>query len=98
MDAVGDGRTQRATPNARQPALKPILLTRSAARVDRRRPHPTSSISHLTTMSGFDANRVYSVAVHDAAEPQSIEQPSEIERMLFEFLLQYRVGGEFIYR
>ena len=49
-------------------------------------------------MSGFDANRVYSVTVHDAPEPQGIEQPSEIERMLFEFLLQYRIGGEFIYR
>lgn len=49
-------------------------------------------------MSGFDANRVYSVAVHDAAEPQGIEQPSDVERMLFEFLLQYRIGGEFIYR
>ncbi|KLO20460.1 MCM-domain-containing protein [Schizopora paradoxa] len=49
-------------------------------------------------MSGFDANRVYSVTVHDAPEPQGIEQPSEVERMLFEFLLQYRIGGEFIYR
>ncbi|KAH8120608.1 MCM-domain-containing protein [Phellopilus nigrolimitatus] len=49
-------------------------------------------------MSGFDANRVFSVAVHDAPPSQSLEQPAEVERMLLEFLLQYRVGGEFIYR
>jgi DNA replication licensing factor MCM5 len=49
-------------------------------------------------MSGFDANRVYSVAVHDAPPPQGVEQPSEVERLLQEFLLQYRVGGEFVYR
>lgn len=49
-------------------------------------------------MSGFDADRVYSIAVHDAADPVSPEKPSETERLFLEFLLQYRVGGEFIYR
>ena len=49
-------------------------------------------------MSGYDANRIYSVSVHNPPPAQNIDQPAEIERMLFEFLLQYRVGGEFIYR
>lgn len=49
-------------------------------------------------MSGFDANRTFSVSVHDAPAPQRVEQPAETERMLLDFLLQYRVGGEFIYR
>lgn len=49
-------------------------------------------------MSGFDADRVYSVAVHDPTEPVGPEKPSETERLLQEFLLQYRVGGDFIYR
>lgn len=49
-------------------------------------------------MSGFDADRVYSVAVHDAPEAVSPDKPSETERLLQEFLLQYRVGGDFIYR
>ena len=49
-------------------------------------------------MSGFDANRVYSVTVHDAAPPQNLELPAETERLLSDFLLQFRVGGEFIYR
>lgn len=49
-------------------------------------------------MSGFDADRVYSVAVHDAPDPVAPEKPSETEKLFLEFLLQYRVGGEFIYR
>lgn len=49
-------------------------------------------------MSGYDANRIFSVAVHDAPPPQDLDKPAEAERMLLDFLLQYRVGGEFIYR
>lgn len=49
-------------------------------------------------MSGFDADRVYSVSVHDVADPSSPETPSQAEKLLLDFLLQYRVGGEFIYR
>jgi DNA replication licensing factor MCM5 len=49
-------------------------------------------------MSGFDADRIYSVAVHDPSDAISPEKPSEAERLLQEFLLQYRVGGDFIYR
>ncbi|OSX67840.1 hypothetical protein POSPLADRAFT_1043031 [Postia placenta MAD-698-R-SB12] len=49
-------------------------------------------------MSGFDADRVYSVSVHDVPEPTGPESPSQTERLLLDFLLQYRVGGEFIYR
>lgn len=49
-------------------------------------------------MSGFDADRIFSVAVHDAPEPVGPEKPSETEKLLQEFLLQYRVGSDFIYR
>jgi hypothetical protein len=49
-------------------------------------------------MSGFDADHVYTVSVHDAPAPTSPESPSETEKLLLDFLLQYRVGGEFIYR
>ncbi|KAK7694349.1 hypothetical protein QCA50_001534 [Cerrena zonata] len=49
-------------------------------------------------MSGFDANRVYSVAVHDAREPTAPDLPSETEKHLLEFILAYRVGSDFPYR
>ena len=49
-------------------------------------------------MSGFDADHVYTVSVHDAPAATSPESPSETEKLLLDFLLQYRVGGEFIYR
>lgn len=49
-------------------------------------------------MSGFDANRVYSIGVHDRPATSAPESASETERLLLDFLLQYRVGGEFIYR
>jgi DNA replication licensing factor MCM5 len=48
-------------------------------------------------MSGFDQNRVYSIAVHDNASKSAPDSASEIKRRLLDFLLQYRVGGEFIY-
>lgn len=47
-------------------------------------------------MSGFDQNRVYSVQV--LAGEQHADAPSEIEKLFFEFLSGYRVGGEFVYR
>jgi DNA replication licensing factor MCM5 len=49
-------------------------------------------------MSGFDANRVYNVSVYDQPDATSPDTPSEAEKLLLDFLLQYRVGGEFIYR
>jgi hypothetical protein len=49
-------------------------------------------------MSGFDADRVYSVSVHQNAPSFSTESPSETEKLLLDFLLQYRLGGEFTYR
>ncbi|KII93726.1 hypothetical protein PLICRDRAFT_152731 [Plicaturopsis crispa FD-325 SS-3] len=49
-------------------------------------------------MSGFDGNQVYSVSVHDQPPVATPESASEIEKLLLEFLLQFRVGGEFIYR
>lgn len=49
-------------------------------------------------MSGFEANRVYNVAVHDVPAPGAPDSRSETEKLLLEFLQSYRVGGEFIYR
>jgi len=49
-------------------------------------------------MSGFDADRVYSVSVYQNTPSFSTESPSETEKLLLDFLLQYRLGGEFIYR
>lgn len=49
-------------------------------------------------MSGFDADQVYTVAAHDAPPAVSPDSPSETEKLLLDFLLQYRLGGEFIYR
>ncbi|THH17389.1 hypothetical protein EW146_g3400 [Bondarzewia mesenterica] len=49
-------------------------------------------------MSGFDADRVYSVSVHDHGSASSPDTPSETEKLLLDFLLQYRLGGEFVYR
>ncbi|KAL6299031.1 ATP dependent DNA helicase [Sparassis latifolia] len=49
-------------------------------------------------MSGFDADRVYSVSVHDLPNASSPDTPSHTEKLLLDFLLQYRIGGEFIYR
>jgi DNA replication licensing factor MCM5 len=49
-------------------------------------------------MSGFDGNHVFTVSVHDPPAVTSPDSPSQTEKLLLEFLLQYRVGGEFIYR
>ncbi|KAH7883799.1 MCM-domain-containing protein [Phlebopus sp. FC_14] len=49
-------------------------------------------------MSGFDANHIFTVSVHDPPAEVSVDTPSQTEKLLLEFLLQYRVGGEFIYR
>lgn len=49
-------------------------------------------------MSGFDANRVYNVAVHDLPATTTPDSKSETEKLLLDFLQSYRVGGEFIYR
>ncbi len=52
------------------------------------------------TMSGFDADRTYSVRTRNNREPTgpALELPSQTEKLLLDFLLQYRVGGDFIYR
>jgi hypothetical protein len=56
-------------------------------------PHSVTS----RTMSGFDLDRVFSVSVHDD-RATNLDAPSETARLLNEFLLQFRVGGEYIYR
>jgi DNA replication licensing factor MCM5 len=49
-------------------------------------------------MSGFDADHVFSVSRYDERVAAAPDAPSEIERALREFIMQYRVGGQFIYR
>jgi DNA replication licensing factor MCM5 len=49
-------------------------------------------------MSGFDANNIYTVSVHDNPSAPAPDSPSETEKLLLDFLLEFRVGGEFIYR
>ncbi|KAJ6574706.1 MCM-domain-containing protein [Mycena capillaripes] len=49
-------------------------------------------------MSGFNATEVFTVAAHDAPKASSPDSPSETEKLLLDFLLHYRLGGEFIYR
>jgi len=49
-------------------------------------------------MSGFDADKIWNVSVHGVPDPTAPEAPSETAKLLYDFLLQYRVGGEFIYR
>jgi DNA replication licensing factor MCM5 len=46
----------------------------------------------------FENDHVYSVSVLDTAPATSPDTPAETEKLLLEFLQQYRVGGEFIYR
>ncbi|GJJ09600.1 hypothetical protein Clacol_003823 [Clathrus columnatus] len=48
-------------------------------------------------MSGFDIDRVFAVGVHDRPA-NTPDAPSEVTKSLNDFLLQFRVGGEFIYR
>jgi hypothetical protein len=56
------------------------------------------SFLFCSPMSGFDGNHVFTVSVHDPPAAASPDSPSQTEKLLLEFLLQYRVGGEFIYR
>ncbi|KZP32230.1 MCM-domain-containing protein [Athelia psychrophila] len=49
-------------------------------------------------MSGFDQDHTYSVNVHTPQAATAPDSASETEKLLLDFLLQYRVGGEFIYR
>lgn len=48
-------------------------------------------------MSGFDLDRVFSVPVHEQPVTNA-DAPSETAKLLNEFLLQFRIGGEFVYR
>lgn len=58
---------------------------------------PKECKSKLTNVqSGFDQNRVYSV--HVLQGETLPDSPAETERLFFEFLSGFRVGGEFIYR
>lgn len=49
-------------------------------------------------MSGFDANRVFTVPIHDQPQASVPELPSETEQLLYDFLQSFRVGEDFVYR
>lgn len=50
-------------------------------------------------MSGFDANFIHTVPIlGEQPLSQNLENASDTERLLLDFLLQYRVGGQFLYR
>ncbi|KAJ6501662.1 MCM-domain-containing protein [Mycena vitilis] len=49
-------------------------------------------------MAHFNTPEVFTVSAHDAPAAVSPDSPSETEKLLLDFLLQYRLGGEFIYR
>lgn len=46
----------------------------------------------------FENDNIYSVSVLDTAPATSPDTPAAAEKLLLDFLQQYRVGGEFIYR
>ena len=84
--------------DANEPALR--LICGSARRVRLLAHHQRVPHFHPPTMSGFDADRVYSVRTQNTREPEGppLQYPSQTEKLLLDFLLQYRVGNEFIYR
>lgn len=51
-------------------------------------------------MSGFDTNLIHAVPIlgDQPVLPGGADNPSEAERQFFDFLMQYRIGGQFIYR
>ena len=49
-------------------------------------------------MSGFEPNRVYSIAVHEPPAVNAPGTPAETEKLLVEFIQAFRVGEEYIYR
>ena len=50
-------------------------------------------------MSGFDAGRVYSTqAISQPFERQPPNAPAQNETALFEFIQNFRLGAEYIYR
>ncbi|CAK5279944.1 unnamed protein product [Mycena citricolor] len=46
----------------------------------------------------FNAERTFVVAAHEPPAALSPDSPSETEKLLLDFLLGFRLGGEFIYR
>jgi len=53
-------------------------------------------ISTDSSQSGFEPNRIYSVSVLQGEDHP--DSPAEVEKLFFDFLSGFRVGGEFIYR
>jgi len=49
-------------------------------------------------MSGFEPNRVYSIAVHETPAATAPDSPAETEKLLVDFIQVFRLGEEYIYR
>ena len=49
-------------------------------------------------MSGFDANRVYTVSVLPPDPHVAQDSPAATQQQLQEFIMKFRLGEEFIYR
>lgn len=49
-------------------------------------------------MSGFEPNRVYSIAAHETPAATSPDSPAETEKLLVDFIQVFRLGEEYIYR
>lgn len=50
-------------------------------------------------MSGFDANIIHTVPVlNDRYNAAGLDNASDTERLLLDFLTQFRVEGQFLYR
>lgn len=83
-------------------ALRNELWCQFHAGVDsKRKQGSTTTLTPPTViiMSGFDGNTVFSVPIlADKPLGSTLESASDTERMLLDFLLQYHVGGVFIYR
>ena len=63
-------------------------------------PVPPRVFLRPATMSGFELDRTYSVRTSNHKEPSgnALDYPSQTEKLLLDFVLQYRVGSDFIYR
>ena len=54
--------------------------------------------SPSTTMSGFDADRIFTANAPTEARTRVENAPAAVEGDLLDFILEFRVGGQFKYR
>lgn len=65
----------------------------AARRVELNASHPFT-----TTMSGFDADRIFTANAPTEARTHVENAPAAVESDLLDFILEFRVGGQFKYR